>query len=65
VMRTLYKIDDLQRLYFVVPGLQSLLDVTVSTDFAPVYRRLAAAADIGIETVLESDQTFGAASKPA
>ena len=41
VMRTPYKIDDVQALYFVVPSLQSLLDATVHTDFAPLYERLA------------------------
>ncbi len=56
VMRTPYRIDDLQRLYFVIPSLQTLLDVTTLTDFAPLYQRLAQAPDIAIETVQESDR---------
>ena len=40
VMRTPYRIDDVQALYFVVPSLQALLDATVRTDFAPLYERL-------------------------
>jgi phenylalanine-4-hydroxylase len=58
VMRTPYRIDDLQRLYFVIPSLQTLLDVTTKTDFAPLYQRLAQALDIAIETVLDSDRPF-------
>ena len=45
VMRTPYKIDDVQALYFVIPSLQSLLDATVHTDFAPLYERLGYLAD--------------------
>ena len=44
-MRTPYKIDDVQALYFVIPSLQSLLDATVHTDFAPLYERLGYLAD--------------------
>ena len=45
VMRTPYKIDDVQALYFVVPSLQALLDATVETDFGPLYAELASAPD--------------------
>ena len=48
VMRTPYKIDDVQALYFVVPSLQSLLDATVKTDFGPLYKTLETAADFAI-----------------
>jgi phenylalanine-4-hydroxylase len=58
VMRTLYRIDDFQQVYFVVPSLQHLLDVTVNTDFAPLYARLAEAADLPIETVLPTDRVY-------
>jgi phenylalanine-4-hydroxylase len=57
VMRTPYRIDDLQALYFVIPSLGTLLDVT-QTDFAPLYARLAEAADIPIEAVLPEDRVF-------
>ena len=40
ILRTPYKIDDVQPRYFVIPSLQHLLDVTVHTDFAPLYRQL-------------------------
>ncbi|MDB5424934.1 MAG: phhA [Phenylobacterium sp.] len=57
VMRTPYRIDDFQQTYFVVPSLQALLDATLQ-DFAPIYGRLAKAADIPIEAVLPTDQVF-------
>ena len=37
VMRTPYRIDDFQQVYFVIPSLQALLDATLQ-DFAPIYR---------------------------
>ena len=48
VMRTPYKIDDLQRLYVVIPSLRTLLDVTLR-DFAPIYARLRGQADLPLE----------------
>jgi phenylalanine-4-hydroxylase len=58
VMRTPYRIDDFQQVYFVVPALQTLLDVTVNTDFAPLYDRLASAADIPITAIEPADRVF-------
>jgi phenylalanine-4-hydroxylase len=58
VMRTPYRIDDVQALYFVIPSLQSLLDATVKTDFAPLYATLENAPDIPIEAVLPPDRVF-------
>lgn len=57
VMRTPYRIDDFQQVYFVIPSLQSLLDATLQ-DFAPIYARLAAASDVPIEAVLPTDRVF-------
>jgi phenylalanine-4-hydroxylase len=57
VMRTPYRIDDFQQVYFVIPSLQSLLDATLQ-DFAPIYQRLATAEDAPIEAVLPQDQVF-------
>jgi phenylalanine-4-hydroxylase len=45
VMRTPYRIDDLQQLYMVIPSLRTLLDVTLQ-DFGPVYERLRGQADL-------------------
>jgi phenylalanine-4-hydroxylase len=58
VMRTPYRIDDFQQAYFVVPGLQTLLDVTTQTDFAPLYARLAQAKDIPIAAIEPTDRVF-------
>ena len=57
VMRTPYRIDDFQQVYFVVPSLQALLDATLQ-DFAPIYDRLAQARDIPIEAIELSDRVF-------
>jgi phenylalanine-4-hydroxylase len=57
VMRTPYRIDDYQQVYFVLPSLQRLLDDTLQ-DFAPIYRRLEALADIAIEAITPADQVF-------
>lgn len=57
VMRTPYRIDDFQQVYFVVPDLATLLDAK-RQDFGPIYRRLADADDIPIEAVLPTDEVF-------
>ena len=54
LMRTPYRIDDFQQVYFVVPSLQALLDATLQ-DFTAIYRRLQGAGDIPIEGVLAQD----------
>ncbi|HEX7760754.1 MAG TPA: phenylalanine 4-monooxygenase [Caulobacteraceae bacterium] len=54
VMRTPYRIDDFQQVYFVIPSLQALLDATLR-DFGPIYDRLAQAPDLGIEDVTPHD----------
>jgi phenylalanine-4-hydroxylase len=55
VMRTPYRIDDFQQIYFVVPSLQDLLDETVKTDFGPLYARLAGRGDIAIAAIRPDD----------
>jgi phenylalanine-4-hydroxylase len=62
VMRTPYRIDDFQQVYFVIPSLQSLLDATLQ-DFAPIYARMAAAHDIRIEAMLPCDRVFTAGTQ--
>lgn len=58
VMRTPYRIDDFQQVYFVIPALQTLLDVTTHTDFAPLYERLETATDIPIAAIEPGDRVF-------
>lgn len=56
VMRTRYRIDDYQQNYFVIDSLDELLRVTVETDFAPLYARLAEQDDIAIADIIDGDQ---------
>ena len=57
LMRTPYRIDDFQQVYFVIPSLQALLDATLQ-DFAPIYARLEKAKDIPIDAILPTDRVF-------
>jgi phenylalanine-4-hydroxylase len=57
VMRTPYRIDDFQQVYFVVPSLAALLNAT-RQDFAPIYARLAGAPDIPIAAITPDDQVL-------
>ena len=57
VMRTPYRIDDFQQVYFVLPSLQALLDATLQ-DFGMLYGRLARSGDIPIAAIEPSDQVF-------
>jgi phenylalanine-4-hydroxylase len=57
VMRTPYRIDDFQQVYFVIPRMEALLDLA-NRDFAPVYDEVRGATDIPIEAVLRTDQVF-------
>ena len=47
VMRTRYRIDDYQQVYFVIDSFEDLLRQTIETDFAPLYERLAGLPDLG------------------
>jgi len=58
VLRTMYRIDDFQQTYFVIPSFEALLAQTLETDFAPLYAALAGLDDLEIETVLPTDRVF-------
>ncbi|MCA3254962.1 MAG: phenylalanine 4-monooxygenase [Alphaproteobacteria bacterium] len=58
VMRTKYRIDDYQQNYFVINSFAQLLDVTLNTDFGPLYDELARLDDIEIATVLPDDRVY-------
>ena len=58
IMRTDYRIDDYQQNYFVIPSLDHLLNVTVKTDFAPLYAQLEELADIAIADILAGDRVI-------
>ncbi|MFN4092306.1 MAG: phenylalanine 4-monooxygenase [Brevundimonas sp.] len=57
VMKTLYRIDDFQQVYFVIPSIEHLKDETLK-DFGPVYDRLKGADAIAIEAVLPTDRVY-------
>ncbi|WP_409018582.1 phenylalanine 4-monooxygenase [Brevundimonas vesicularis] len=57
VMKTLYRIDDFQQVYFVIDSIEDLKAATLQ-DFGPIYERLATAEDIAIDAILSSDQVF-------
>lgn len=56
-MRTLYRIDDFQQVYFVIPSIEALKDVTLK-DFGPVYEALRGQTDIAVDTILPDDRVL-------
>ncbi|WP_026605637.1 phenylalanine 4-monooxygenase [Methylocapsa acidiphila] len=58
VMRTPYRIDDFQQIYFVIPSLQGLLHATLEVDFAPLYAKLSGAPDFEIAALAPGDKIF-------
>jgi phenylalanine-4-hydroxylase len=58
VMRTKYRIDDFQQNYFVIDSFESLLTVTLETDFGPLYRELETMPDIEIAAILPADKVY-------
>ena len=71
VMRTPYRIDDFQQVYFVIPSLDELLEVT-QRDFGAMYARLTGAPDIAIaaiepgdRVVTRGDQAYARSRAPA
>ncbi len=57
VMRTDHKIDDLQKVYFVVSSLQELLHF-VDVDFAPIYERIRGVPLYAPSDVLAQDKLY-------
>ncbi|WP_292035912.1 MULTISPECIES: phenylalanine 4-monooxygenase [unclassified Brevundimonas] len=57
VMKTLYRIDDFQQVYFVIDSIEALKAVTLQ-DFGPIYDRLKGTDDLAIEAILPSDKVF-------
>jgi phenylalanine-4-hydroxylase len=57
VMRTPYRIDNVQETYFITPSLQDLLDATLQ-DFSDLYGRLAKLPDLGLTEALPGDLVY-------
>jgi phenylalanine-4-hydroxylase len=58
VMRTRYRIDDFQQTYFVIDSFRDLLDRTLNTDFAPLYRELSGMDDLEAASVIAGDHVL-------
>jgi phenylalanine-4-hydroxylase len=56
VMRTKYRIDDLQGNYFVIDSFEQLLRQTLDTDFAPLYAALEVLPDIDVAMIVPGDR---------
>jgi phenylalanine-4-hydroxylase len=57
VMRTCYRIDRFQQVYFVIDDFQQLFDAT-RPDFAPIYREISVLPDLEPATLLDRDRRF-------
>jgi len=57
IMRTRYRIDAYQQLYFVIDDFQELFDAT-RPDFAPIYREVATLPDLEPTGRLDQDREF-------
>lgn len=62
VMRTPYRIDDFQQVYFVIPSIQTLQEVTLR-DFGALYGRLAQASDLGLSEITGDDRVITAGTQ--
>ncbi|MGE5272079.1 MAG: phenylalanine 4-monooxygenase [Thiohalocapsa sp.] len=60
VMRTQYRIDRYQEMYFVIRDFDQLFAAT-RPDFAPIYREVAALPEIAAAAVLPEEQPFAPA----
>jgi phenylalanine-4-hydroxylase len=61
IMRTRYRIDDFQQLYFVIHDFQELFEAT-RPDFAPIYHEVAALPDLEPTARLDQDREFALGS---
>ncbi len=61
VMRTNYRIDDFQEVYFVLDSLDDLLELA-TIDFAPVYTRVAALPELQPGEILRADRVLHSGS---
>ncbi|KPF80026.1 phenylalanine-4-hydroxylase [Brevundimonas sp. AAP58] len=55
IMRTDYRIDDFQQVYFVVPSIEALNDATYE-DFGPIYERLRDKTSIPVDAIEPYDR---------
>ncbi len=58
VLRTRYRIDDFQQTYFVIESFEDLLNQTLKTDFAPIYRETADLPTLDPAETLPTDKLY-------
>ncbi|HEX9472575.1 MAG TPA: hypothetical protein VF931_00195, partial [Steroidobacteraceae bacterium] len=58
VMRTDYRIDSFQRMYFVIESFEQLFRAGYDTDFGPLYDRIGERPGIAPEVLLATDQVL-------
>src|SRR5690606_34027263 len=61
VMRTRYRIDDFQETYFVIRGLDELLELA-RIDFGPAYERARGKPEVAAGSILCGDRVLTRAS---
>ncbi len=57
IMRTDYRIDDFQQVYFVIPSIEALNDATYE-DFGPIYERLKGKSTIAVDAIEPYDRVL-------
>lgn len=55
LMKTDYRIDDFQQIYFVIESFEELFHATVDTDFGPLYERLAPHFELKPDDITQAD----------
>jgi phenylalanine-4-hydroxylase len=58
VMRTDYRIDTYQRMYFVIDNFEQLFEASYGTDFGPLYDLIGKSPGIPPETLLTTDRVL-------
>ena len=59
VMRTDYRIDRYQEIYFVIESFEDLRHQTADADFGPLYRRLEGMTELAPDVILPTDRLIG------
>lgn len=57
VMRSKYRIDDFQQVYFVIGSFEELFEATLQ-EFGPIYQQLQNLSDLEITSILKADQVY-------
>lgn len=58
LLRTRYRIDDYQQVYFVIDSFDELFEATAGQDFKPIYEKLKGMPDFAIDEILPTDEVL-------